>query len=142
MERAVVVEIAILKPQRGISQCRLYHFVGDVVGPCEHLPFDPRFVGRDLLALSAREWESVRGAQIVNGLTTLIAELGVGGVFTVSGHPTWSFFSIRDAYGFTSFETPSLMPAIDMATSAIETCAVRLGSTRHVGSSAGRASRQ
>jgi glutamate-1-semialdehyde 2,1-aminomutase len=51
---------------------------------------------------------AARGTQIVSGLSALINELGVADAFAVSGHPTWSFFTIRDAHGFTSLEIKTL----------------------------------
>ena len=44
----------------------------------------------------------------------------------------------RSSNGFTSFDTPILMPAIDKAESPIDTWAVRLGSMRQFAAIAGR----
>lgn len=49
-----------------------------------------------------------RGEAILAGVGGIIEEAKLGDVFTVSGHPTWSFLNIRDARGATSFEIKTL----------------------------------
>jgi glutamate-1-semialdehyde 2,1-aminomutase len=51
---------------------------------------------------------AARGRELVAGLKSVIGELGLDDVFTVSGHPSWSFFNIRDARGATAFEIKTL----------------------------------
>jgi glutamate-1-semialdehyde 2,1-aminomutase len=45
-----------------------------------------------------------RGQAVIDGLQSLIDEAGLGDVFGVGGHPSWSFLIIRDARGASSFE--------------------------------------
>jgi glutamate-1-semialdehyde 2,1-aminomutase len=49
-----------------------------------------------------------RGQAVIDGLQALIDEAGLGDVFGVGGHPSWSFLIIRDARGATSFEIKTL----------------------------------
>jgi glutamate-1-semialdehyde 2,1-aminomutase len=50
-----------------------------------------------------------RGESICGGLQKVIESAGVGDVFAVSGHPSWSFLNIRDARGATAFEIKTLL---------------------------------
>ncbi len=49
-----------------------------------------------------------RGQAVIDGLQALIDEAGLGDVFCIGGHPSWSFLIIRDARGATSFEIKTL----------------------------------
>jgi glutamate-1-semialdehyde 2,1-aminomutase len=49
-----------------------------------------------------------RGQAVIDGLQALIDAAGLGDVFGVGGHPSWSFLIIRDARGATSFEIKTL----------------------------------
>lgn len=48
------------------------------------------------------------GNAIIEGTRAVIDGAGLGDIFAVSGHPTWSFLTIRDARGATSFEIKTL----------------------------------
>lgn len=49
-----------------------------------------------------------RGRSIIEGTRRIVDEAGLGDIFAVSGHPTWSFLGIRDARGATAFEIKTL----------------------------------
>ena len=49
-----------------------------------------------------------RGQAIVDGTRRIVDEAKLGDVFSVSGHPTWSFLNIRDARGAAAFEIKTL----------------------------------
>ncbi len=49
------------------------------------------------------------GEDIIARLNTLITEHQLGDLFSVKGHPTWSFLTIADARGVTSFEVKTLL---------------------------------
>lgn len=49
------------------------------------------------------------GEDIVARLNTLITEHQLGDLFGVKGHPTWSFLTLADARGVTSFEVKTLL---------------------------------
>jgi glutamate-1-semialdehyde 2,1-aminomutase len=49
------------------------------------------------------------GEDIIARLNTLITEHQLGDLFGVKGHPTWSFLTIADARGVTSFEVKTLL---------------------------------
>jgi glutamate-1-semialdehyde 2,1-aminomutase len=49
-----------------------------------------------------------RGERLVAGLSALIEAEGLGGLLSVSGHPTWSFLNIADAPASTSWATKTL----------------------------------
>lgn len=49
-----------------------------------------------------------RGHAIVDGTRRIVNEANLGDMFSVSGHPTWSFLNIRDARGATGFEIKTL----------------------------------
>jgi glutamate-1-semialdehyde 2,1-aminomutase len=51
---------------------------------------------------------TARGEAVMAGAKRIIDGAGLGDVFTVSGHPTWSFLNIRDARGATAFEIKTL----------------------------------
>jgi glutamate-1-semialdehyde 2,1-aminomutase len=55
--------------------------------------------------------ESMRklGSSIVDGTRRIIDENKLGNVFSISGHPTWSFLNIRDAQGHTAFEVKTYL---------------------------------
>ncbi|MCG3189248.1 MAG: 3-aminobutyryl-CoA aminotransferase [Burkholderiaceae bacterium] len=49
-----------------------------------------------------------RGQAIVDGTRSIVEANGLADVFSVSGHPTWSFLNIADARGATAFEIKTL----------------------------------
>ena len=49
-----------------------------------------------------------RGTRIMDGLQAIIKANDLDDVFSVSGHPTWSFLNMRDARGASSFEIKTL----------------------------------
>ena len=51
---------------------------------------------------------NARGEAIMTGTAKVISDSGLTDIFSVSGHPTWSFLNIRDARGATSFEIKTL----------------------------------
>lgn len=52
---------------------------------------------------------SARGESIVAGARQIVDQSALNDVFSVSGHPTWSFLNIRDARGATAFEIKTLL---------------------------------
>lgn len=48
------------------------------------------------------------GQRIMKGLRALISERALEDMFSVSGHPTWSFLNIKDARGVSAFEIKTL----------------------------------
>jgi glutamate-1-semialdehyde 2,1-aminomutase len=48
------------------------------------------------------------GQAIMAGTRRVIEDGGLGDVFSVSGHPSWSFLNIRDSRGCTAFEIKTL----------------------------------
>lgn len=51
---------------------------------------------------------AVRGQAIIDGARGIVERHSLGDVFSLSGHPTWSFLNIRDARGATAFEIKTL----------------------------------
>ena len=51
---------------------------------------------------------SARGQNVIDRLSDLIRQCGMEDTFSVSGHPSWCFFNIRDARGATAFEIKTL----------------------------------
>lgn len=51
---------------------------------------------------------TARGNHIIDGLRALIERHRLGDIFSVSGHPTWSFLNIKDARKATAFEIKTL----------------------------------
>lgn len=49
-----------------------------------------------------------RGQAIQQGVRRILEAGGLGDIFSISGHPTWTFLNIRDARGATSFEIKTL----------------------------------
>ena len=49
-----------------------------------------------------------RGQQLIKGAQHIIDQHGLGDVFYVSGHPTWSFLNMRDARGASAIEIKTL----------------------------------
>lgn len=49
------------------------------------------------------------GDTIIARLDTLITEFQLGDLFSVKGHPSWSFLTIADARGVTAFEVKTLL---------------------------------
>jgi glutamate-1-semialdehyde 2,1-aminomutase len=49
------------------------------------------------------------GASIVAGTREIIVQNGLNDVFSVSGHPTWSFLNMRDVRGHSAFEIKTLL---------------------------------
>ncbi|HEY0052926.1 MAG TPA: aminotransferase class III-fold pyridoxal phosphate-dependent enzyme, partial [Caulobacteraceae bacterium] len=54
------------------------------------------------------ETMAARGGEVLAGTQGLIDRHGLGGVLSVSGHPSWSFLAIADQPGATSFEIKTL----------------------------------
>lgn len=50
-----------------------------------------------------------RGTALMEALRAQVAALGLEGVLSVSGHPSWSFLNIADAPGCTAWELHTLM---------------------------------
>lgn len=50
-----------------------------------------------------------RGSALMEALRAQVAALGLEGVLSVSGHPSWSFLNIADAPGCTAWELHTLM---------------------------------
>jgi glutamate-1-semialdehyde 2,1-aminomutase len=48
------------------------------------------------------------GERILQGLNALIAKHGAGAFLSTAGHPTWSFFLIKDTPNYTSWEIKTL----------------------------------
>jgi glutamate-1-semialdehyde 2,1-aminomutase len=48
------------------------------------------------------------GQSLLNGLNSLIAKHGAGEIFSASGHPSWSFFVIKDTSQYSQWETKTL----------------------------------
>lgn len=48
------------------------------------------------------------GSAIIDGTRAVIRDAGLDDVFSVTGHPSWSFLNIKDARGATAFEIKSL----------------------------------
>jgi glutamate-1-semialdehyde 2,1-aminomutase len=51
---------------------------------------------------------SLQGTKLLQGLNALINKHGVGHIAKTGGHPTWSFFLINDANGYSSWEIKTL----------------------------------
>ena len=51
---------------------------------------------------------SAQGQNVIDRLSDLIRQCGMEDTFSVSGHPSWCFFNIRDARGATAFEIKTL----------------------------------
>jgi glutamate-1-semialdehyde 2,1-aminomutase len=51
---------------------------------------------------------AARGQAIMDGARRIVADAGLGDIFTLSGHPTWSFLNIRDARGASAIEIKTL----------------------------------
>lgn len=51
---------------------------------------------------------AARGRSIIDGTQRIIEEHSLGDVFSVSGHPSWSFLNIRDGRSATAFEVKTL----------------------------------
>jgi glutamate-1-semialdehyde 2,1-aminomutase len=51
---------------------------------------------------------ATRGRQAMAGASDLIEAHGLGDLFSVSGHPTWSFLNFKEARGATAFEIKTL----------------------------------
>jgi glutamate-1-semialdehyde 2,1-aminomutase len=51
---------------------------------------------------------AARGQAIMDGARRTVEDAGLGDIFSLSGHPTWSFLNIRDARGATAFEIKTL----------------------------------
>lgn len=49
-----------------------------------------------------------RGQAVIDGLQALIAKHGAGELCSVAGHPSWSFFIIKDTPAYNSFELKTL----------------------------------
>ena len=51
---------------------------------------------------------SAKGQSVIDRLSDLIRQCGMEDTFSVSGHPSWCFFNIRDTRGATAFEIKTL----------------------------------
>lgn len=51
---------------------------------------------------------SLQGTKLLDGLKALIGKHGIGHIAKTAGHPTWSFFMINDANGYSSWEIKTL----------------------------------
>lgn len=49
-----------------------------------------------------------RGRAIMAGTRQIVEEAGLSDIFSVSGHPSWSFLNMRDARGASAFEIKTL----------------------------------
>jgi len=49
------------------------------------------------------------GQRIIDGVATILREHQLGDVFAIKGHPSWSFLTIADARGASSFEMKTLL---------------------------------
>ena len=52
---------------------------------------------------------AARGGVILDGTAKIIDDHGLGGIFAVGGHPSWSFLLIKDAPHASSFEIKTLL---------------------------------
>lgn len=52
---------------------------------------------------------AAKGERLQSGLNALLSEVGLGDLFYVSGHPSWTFLNIREARGVTPFEVKTLL---------------------------------
>ncbi len=52
---------------------------------------------------------AAKGQLIIDGLTAILSKHDLGQVFGVCGHPSWSFLTIADARGASSFEIKTLL---------------------------------
>lgn len=50
-----------------------------------------------------------RGTTLMRATRELIERAKLGDIFSISGHPTWSFLNLRDARGATAFEIKTLL---------------------------------
>ena len=92
----------------------------DVMKQMEEIFFSFTFGGETLSLAAAKatleklkrepvaETLAARGRQAMTGASAVIAEHGLQDIFSVSGHPTWSFLNIKDARGASSFEIKTL----------------------------------
>lgn len=51
---------------------------------------------------------TLQGTKLLQGLDALIGKHGVGHIAKTAGHPSWSFFLINDASGYSSWEIKTL----------------------------------
>ena len=54
------------------------------------------------------ETTSKRGQSLLDGVQPIIEKHGLSDLFSLSGHPSWSFLNIAEARGATAFETKTL----------------------------------
>jgi glutamate-1-semialdehyde 2,1-aminomutase len=92
----------------------------DVMKQMEEIFFSFTFGGETLSLAAAKatleklkrepvaETLAARGRQVIEGASQIIAKHDLQDVFSVSGHPTWSFLNIKDARGATAFEIKTL----------------------------------
>ncbi|MBQ0929633.1 aminotransferase class III-fold pyridoxal phosphate-dependent enzyme [Ideonella sp. 4Y16] len=50
-----------------------------------------------------------RGRAVIDGTRQVIESAGLGDIFSMAGHPSWSFLMLKDARGATSFEIKTLL---------------------------------
>jgi glutamate-1-semialdehyde 2,1-aminomutase len=50
-----------------------------------------------------------RGVAVINGTRRIIESHQLDDIFSVSGHPSWSFLNLRDARGYSAFEIKTLL---------------------------------
>lgn len=49
-----------------------------------------------------------RGQRLIDGTTDIVSRHGLDDVFSLAGHPSWSFLTIKDARKHTAFQTKTL----------------------------------
>jgi glutamate-1-semialdehyde 2,1-aminomutase len=62
-----------------------------------------------LRALPILESMKERGQGILDGVRRIIDRGALGDIFSISGHPTWSFLNLRDARGHSTFEIKTFL---------------------------------
>lgn len=92
----------------------------DVMRQMEEIFFSFTFGGEALSLAAAKatlqklqrepvvETIAARGSQIIAGAKAVIDRHGLGDLFSVSGHPSWSFLNMKDGRGATAFEIKTL----------------------------------
>lgn len=93
---------------------------GDVMKLMEEIFFSFTF-GGEALSLAAAKATLIKlktepvaaalaasGRAIIDGARAIVEKHGLDDIFSLSGHPSWSFLNIRDARGATAFEIKTL----------------------------------
>lgn len=93
----------------------------DVMTLMEEVFFSFTFGGETLSLAAARatlqklrrepvlETVAKRGQRLLDGAAAVVEQGKLGDVFGLAGHPSWSFLTIKDARGATSFEIKTLL---------------------------------